>query len=120
MVSHFCRLQFKINDNKIYPLKQDTVCNYPDLRPMEMFDCLNEGNGQSYGYAVYRKELTGLKTGDKLKIKGRIHDLLIVMINGVMVTKTPIVSILDTLVFGSWGLRYRNNNDEKLFQQEEN
>ena len=82
-----------------------------------MFDCLNEGNGQSYGYAVYRKELTGLKTGDKLKIKGRIHDLLIVMINGVMVTKTPIVSILDTLVFGSWGLRYRNNNDEIAFNR---
>ena len=71
---------------------------------MEMFDCLNEGNGQSYGYVIYRQEVWGLKSGDKLKIKGRVHDLLIVMINGVMVNK-PIVNIFGALEFGSWGLR---------------
>ena len=72
---------------------------------MEMFDCLNDGNGQSYGYAVYRKEVVGLKTGDKLRVKGRVHDLLIVMVNGVMVNQEPIINIFGTLGFGSWGLR---------------
>ena len=83
---------------------QEVTCTYPDLRPMEMLDCLNAGLGQSYGYVVYRKEVSGLRSGDRLKVKGRVHDLLIVMVNGVRVTRV-IANIMGTLDFGSWGLR---------------
>ena len=72
---------------------------------METLDCLNGGGGQSYGYMVYRKVLPALETGDKLKIRGRIHDLLIVMVNGVMVNH-PILNLFDVAFkFGSWAVR---------------
>ena len=66
-----------------------------------MMGCLNYGGGQGYGYIVYEKEFDHLKTGDVLKIRGRIHDLLIVLVNGVMVNE-PILKIFDLNKLGSW------------------
>ena len=70
---------------------------------MEQLTFLNRGNGQSYGYIVYRKRISNLKTGSVLKIRGKIHDLLSAMVNGVMIHK-PILDILDVNKFGSWGV----------------
>ena len=73
------------------------------LKSMEQLS-LNNGNGQSYGYIVYRKRLA-LRQGSVLSMRGRPRDLLQVMVNGVMVNK-PIMNILELLNFGSWALRY--------------
>ena len=70
---------------------------------MEQLGFLNGGNGQSYGYIVYRKRIPNLKSGSVLKIRGRIHDLLMAMVNGVMIHK-PMLSILDVHKFGSWAV----------------
>ena len=76
---------------------------------------VNNGNGQSYGYIVYRKTLV-LKPGMKLKIRGHPRDLVQVMVNGVQVND-PIYNLLDLgKNFGSWGVRdaefeFTNNLD---------
>ena len=46
-----------------------------DLKSMEQLEKLNNGNGQSYGYIVYRKKLQ-LRNGSVLSMKGRPRDLL--------------------------------------------
>ena len=69
---------------------------------MEQLEFLNGGNGQSYGYIVYRKKIQNLKSGSILKIRGHVHDLLAAMVNGVMI-HDPILSIADMNKFGSWG-----------------
>ena len=69
---------------------------------------VNKGNGQSYGYIVYRKRMT-LKDGAKIKIRGHVRDLLQLMINGVMMND-PILEIADLVYFGSWGPRYTKRN----------
>jgi len=62
------------------------------------------GNGQSYGYIVYRKEVV-LRAGSTLVIRGHPRDLVQVMVNGVMVNP-PLLHTMDLLrTFGSWGMR---------------
>jgi len=71
--------------------------------PMEQLN-INNGNGQSYGYIVYRKTLV-LKQGMTLTIRGHPRDLVQVMVNGVQVND-PIYNLADLgRNFGSWGLR---------------
>jgi len=72
------------------------------LKSMEQLS-LNNGNGQSYGYIVYRKRLP-LRQGSVLSMRGRPRDLLLVMVNGVMVNE-PIMNILELSKFGSWAVR---------------
>jgi len=72
------------------------------LKSMEQLS-LNNGNGQSYGYIVYRKRLS-LRQGSILSMRGRPRDLLQVMVNGVMVNE-PIMNILELSKFGSWAVR---------------
>ena len=72
------------------------------LKSMEQLS-LNNGNGQSYGYIVYRKRLS-LRQGSVLSMRGRPRDLLQVMVNGVMVND-PIMNILELSKFGSWAVR---------------
>jgi len=70
---------------------------------MEQLNINNE-NGQSYGYIIYRKEVQ-IKWGSLLKVRGHSRDLMQVLINGVQVNE-PIVSAMDLgTKFGSWGLR---------------
>ena len=69
---------------------------------MEQLEFLNQGNGQSYGYIVYRKKISNLKSGSTLKIRGHVHDLLSAMVNGVMIND-PILNLADVNNFGSWG-----------------
>ena len=71
--------------------------------PMEKLD-INEGNGQSYGYIVYRKTVS-LKAGMVITIRGHPRDLVQLMVNGVQVNP-PIYDLADLgRTFGSWGLR---------------
>lgn len=79
------------------------ISTYQKPRSMEELE-INDGNGQDYGYIVYRKslELTG---GSVLKIRGHVRDLVQVMINGEMVSE-PILSAINLLTtFGSWAIR---------------
>ena len=48
--------------------------NSPNLKAMEQLG-LNNGNGQSYGYIVYRKRLP-INQGSILSMRGRPRDLL--------------------------------------------
>jgi len=65
---------------------------------------INNGNGQSYGYIIYRKTLA-LQPGMVLKIRGHPRDLVQVMVNGIEVNP-PILSDSDLLKkFGSWAVR---------------
>jgi len=71
--------------------------------PMEQLN-INNGNGQSFGYIVYRKSLV-LKPGMTLTIRGHPRDLVQVMVNGVQVND-PIYNLADLgRNFGSWGIR---------------
>jgi hypothetical protein len=51
-----------------------------ELKSMEELN-INNGNGQSYGYILYRAKLTGaqLQQGSVLTIKGHPRDLLMVI-----------------------------------------
>lgn len=71
--------------------------------PMEQLN-INNGNGQSYGYIIYRKEVQ-ISFGDVLTIRGHPRDLVQVLVNGVQVN--PIIATPGDLgtKFGSWALR---------------
>lgn len=73
-----------------------------DLKSMEQLK-LNNGNGQSYGYIVYRKKIQ-LRNGQVLSMRGRPRDLLQVVVNGVMLNK-PLLSFLDLANFGVWAVK---------------
>lgn len=62
---------------------------------------INNGNGQSYGFVIYRKNGIAIKDGSKLKIRGHVRDLAQVLVNGQMQTP-PISSSSDLKAFGSW------------------
>ena len=81
---------------------QDSAYRFqsPDLISMEQLP-FNNGNGQSYGYIVYRKKVSGLHQGSTLQIRGHIRDLLQVMVNGKMVN-APILNVADLARFGAW------------------
>lgn len=64
---------------------------------------INNGNGQSYGYIVYRKTLK-IADGSKIVVRGHVTDLLQLMINGKMLNE-PILELTDLGKFGSWGNR---------------
>jgi len=65
---------------------------------------VNNGNGQSYGYLVYRKEVT-LQAGSVLKIRGHPRDLVQVMVNGVNVNPPLLTTSALQTTFGSWAVR---------------
>merc|ERR1711976_1138659 len=67
--------------------------------PMEQLN-VNNGNGQSYGYIVYRKTLV-LKPGMKLKIRGHPRDLVQLMVNGVQVNDLLFVFFDFVMTLGS-------------------
>jgi len=69
---------------------------------MEELD-INNGNGQSYGYLVYRKEVA-LAQGAVLTVRGHVRDLLQVFVNGIMINE-PILELPDLANFGSWADR---------------
>lgn len=63
---------------------------------------INAGNGQSYGFTVYRNTIDLLQTGKSvLKIRNHVRDLAQVLVNGQLQTP-PVLSTADLNNFGSW------------------
>ncbi|XP_066154023.1 beta-galactosidase-1-like protein 2 [Euwallacea fornicatus] len=83
------------------------------LLPMEKLD-INNKNGQSYGYIVYRKENLDIKAGSVLKIEGHVCDTVLVLINGNLMSKV-FETEEDLNGFGYWRLK-----DSTLKLPEEN
>jgi hypothetical protein len=73
------------------------------ILPMEQLP-INNGNGQSYGYVVYRTRRTLLSEGSKILVRGHARDLLQLIVNGVMINN-PILKMTDLSEFGSWAPR---------------
>ncbi|XP_049788823.1 beta-galactosidase-1-like protein 2 isoform X2 [Schistocerca nitens] len=74
--------------------------NSTEILPMEYLD-INNGNGQSYGFVLYRK--TGVTIGESsvLQIIGRVRDLAILLIDGESKTD-PLTSVIQLEGFGFW------------------
>lgn len=68
--------------------------------PMEALD-INNDSGQSYGYIVYKKSNLDLEPNSILTIQGRVCDSVMVLVNGVLVSK-PLTSRDDLNGFGYW------------------
>ncbi|XP_076060730.1 beta-galactosidase-1-like protein 2 isoform X2 [Oratosquilla oratoria] len=66
---------------------------------MEALD-INDNNGQSYGYIVYRTSVP-LQSDSVLKIRGHVRDAAQVMVDGTMATK-PLTNVLHVNNFGWW------------------
>jgi len=71
----------------------DSVTNMEDLN-------INNGNGQSYGLIVYRKQFD-LPASAELQITGHIRDVAMVVVDDVQKTKRP-EGNLDMEGFGYW------------------
>ncbi|XP_030767921.1 beta-galactosidase-1-like protein 2 [Sitophilus oryzae] len=81
-------------DQSLYSIKSETLVS------MEQLD-INNGNGQSYGYIVYRKENIDIKAGSVLKVEGHVCDTVLVLINGTLVSKV-LETEEDLNGFGYW------------------
>ncbi|GJQ86289.1 hypothetical protein Trydic_g8985 [Trypoxylus dichotomus] len=68
--------------------------------PMEFLP-INNNSGQSYGYIVYRKEHLNISADTTLMIKGRVCDTVMVLLNGMLVSK-PLTKASDLNGFGYW------------------
>lgn len=77
--------------------------NKKNVIPMEFLP-INNGSGQSYGYIVYKKEGLDLSANSLLKIKGRVCDTVMVLINGMLISK-PLVKGSDLNGFGTWRIK---------------
>ena len=62
---------------------------------------INNDNGQSYGFIIYRKTNVTVTDSSNLKIRGHVRDLAQVLVNGQLQTP-PIKSQADLKSFGSW------------------
>jgi hypothetical protein len=69
---------------------------------MENLD-INNGNGQSYGAIVYRKQVD-LPAPAELKITGRIRDVAMIVVDNVQHTERP-ESQAALLGFGYWTIK---------------
>ncbi|CAH0553297.1 unnamed protein product [Brassicogethes aeneus] len=73
-----------------------------NVLPMEMLP-INNRSGQSYGYIIYRKKLN-LEPNSVLKIAGRVSDSVVVMVDGMLLSK-PLYDAKDLDGFGFWRLK---------------
>ncbi|XP_044744677.1 beta-galactosidase-1-like protein 2 [Coccinella septempunctata] len=62
---------------------------------------INNGSGQSFGYTLYRKENIDLPPNSVLTIEGRVCDSVVVLVNGVLMSK-PLLYTEDLNGFGFW------------------
>lgn len=71
---------------------------------MELLD-VNGGNGQSYGYVLYRKTNVSVGENSTLQIMGHIRDVGIVVFDGKL--QTEIFTSKDQIEhFGFWRQRF--------------
>lgn len=73
------------------------------LLPMELLP-MNNMSGQSYGYIVYRKRHLNLKSNSVLKIGGHVCDSVVVMLDGMLMSK-PLTTVDDLNGFGFWRVK---------------
>jgi len=78
------------------------VTEIESVTNMEALD-INNGNGQSYGLIVYRKQLD-LSTSAELEIAGHIRDAAMVIVDNVQKTTKPEGSSA-LLNFGFWTIK---------------
>nr|CAH7738059.1 unnamed protein product [Callosobruchus chinensis] len=71
--------------------------------PMEKLD-VNQNNGQSYGYIVYRKTKLDIPANGTLLIEGRVFDTAMVLVNGVLVSPW-LERVKDLTRFGSYQIK---------------
>ncbi|XP_063230041.1 beta-galactosidase-1-like protein 3 isoform X2 [Bacillus rossius redtenbacheri] len=71
-----------------------------EVMALELLD-INNGSGQTGGFAVYRRSGLVVPASPVLKIQGRVHDLAVVMVDGVRKT-APLTSREQTKGFGYW------------------
>ncbi|GLV44152.1 beta galactosidase [Carabus blaptoides fortunei] len=71
-----------------------------ELLPMELLP-INNNAGQSYGYIVYKKTNVNIPANSVLKIGGRVCDTVMVLVNGVLKSKS-LSSSADLDGFGYW------------------
>nr|CAD7438231.1 unnamed protein product [Timema bartmani] len=71
-----------------------------DVIAMELLD-INEGNGQSYGFVVYRKTDLDIPENSILTIEGKVHDVGILLLDNVRQTE-PLTDREQTRGFGYW------------------
>lgn len=84
-------------------LNQINFIESKSLLPMEMLP-INNNNGQSYGYIVYRKININISKNSILSIEGRVCDTVMVMVNGKLMS--PILRERKNLdEFGYWKLK---------------
>ncbi|KAK5650810.1 hypothetical protein RI129_001839 [Pyrocoelia pectoralis] len=62
---------------------------------------INHNSGQSYGYIVYRKTGLNIPANSTLQIDGHVCDTVMVLIDGVLVSKV-LTNSLDLNEFGYW------------------
>jgi hypothetical protein len=87
----------------IFKKPSGNVESSTELKAMEELS-INNGNGQSYGYILYRTKVSELQQGSILTIKGHPRDLLQIIVNGVMLNE-PILKLTDLTEVGSWAVR---------------
>ncbi|CAH1154971.1 unnamed protein product [Phaedon cochleariae] len=73
------------------------------VQPMESLP-INNGSGQSYGYIIYRTSNIDIPRDSILKIKGRVCDTVLVLLNGKLKSKI-LESKEDLEGFGYWKKR---------------
>nr|CAD7392462.1 unnamed protein product [Timema cristinae] len=71
-----------------------------DVIAMELLD-INDGNGQSYGFVVYRKTNLDIPENSTLTIEGKVHDVGILLLDNVRQTE-PLTDREQTRGFGYW------------------
>lgn len=71
-----------------------------EIGPMELSP-VNNHSGQSFGYIVYSKEFLDIPANGVLKISGYVRDTVLVLIDGVLVSKAP-KQKADLNGFGFW------------------
>ncbi|XP_042880013.1 beta-galactosidase-1-like protein 2 [Penaeus japonicus] len=72
----------------------------PNVMAMEDLD-INDGNGQSYGYTLYRTRINVPKEGATITIRGHVRDLALLLVDLKLVS-TCIYEPRDLDCFGSW------------------
>ncbi|KAF5283075.1 hypothetical protein FQR65_LT14092 [Abscondita terminalis] len=92
----------KINFNQMIEQVSEVFPSHLPIA-MELLP-MNKQSGQSYGYVVYRKTGLNIPPNSYLKIKGHVYDSVMVLINGVLISK-KLTGKTDLNGFGYWRIK---------------
>ncbi|XP_047002728.1 beta-galactosidase-1-like protein 2 [Schistocerca americana] len=87
-------------DDLVAQVDAGDCVNATDILTMEFLD-INNGNGQSYGFVLYRKNAATIGENSVLQIIGHVRDLAVVLIDGENITE-PLTSKEQLKNFGFW------------------